>query len=566
MLLATTVELFDGLVAPRHPRPGPARRDRRLRPLRRHARPHRRAGGRRRPGRAGRRADRGARRRAGGARRRADRGRRRAAGQHRHHRRRARPGLGRRRGRRAGRPIPMCCTCSAPPPSGTTTTASSWRCERRTDHLGAEAPAALSAGSGSGASGPATSSSRPAPTNARSCSPTTTVPASCSPHGARTFLHRYGVQGRRAGRRVHHQRQRLRRRGRPARRRRARSTPSSTPAPRRRRSGARPSATAAASRCGPARWSPARAATSASPHARGRPARRSATSGEPLSPATCCWSAAAGTRRCTCSARPAASCATTTRSGRSCPASSSPGVSVAGAANGVFDLAGCLRERRARPAPRRSANSASPPAAPIAGGRPTEDGESPQPPGAVAGARPAAPQTRQFVDLQRDATVADLARAVGAGMRSVEHIKRYTTIGTAHDQGKTSGVIASGITAELLGRPRSRASAPPRSGRRTRRSRSPRWPDAAAVACSTPNGSPRVHDWHVDPRRGVRGRRAVEAPALLPAARGGHGDRGAARVRRRPRRRRHPRRLHPRQDRRAGPGRRARSSTCSTRT
>ncbi len=33
----------------------------------------------------------------------------------------------------------------------------------------------------------------------------------------------------------------------------------------------------------------------------------------------------------------------------------------------------------------------------------------------------------------------------------MEHIKRYTTIGTAHDQGKTSGVIASGITAELLG-------------------------------------------------------------------------------------------------------------------
>ena len=59
----------------------------------------------------------------------------------------------------------------------------------------------------------------------------------------------------------------------------------------------------------------------------------------------------------------------------------------------------------------------------------------------------------QFVDLQRDATVADIARAVGAGLRSIEHIKRYTTIGTAHDQGKTSGVITSGIIAELLGIP-----------------------------------------------------------------------------------------------------------------
>jgi sarcosine oxidase subunit alpha len=38
-------------------------------------------------------------------------------------------------------------------------------------------------------------------------------------------------------------------------------------------------------------------------------------------------------------------------------------------------------------------------------------------------------------------------------MRSAEHVKRYTTIGTAHDQGKTSGVLASAITAELLGAP-----------------------------------------------------------------------------------------------------------------
>lgn len=58
----------------------------------------------------------------------------------------------------------------------------------------------------------------------------------------------------------------------------------------------------------------------------------------------------------------------------------------------------------------------------------------------------------RFVDLQRDATVADILRATGAGMTSVEHVKRYTTIGTAHDQGKTSGVIASGIVAQALGR------------------------------------------------------------------------------------------------------------------
>ncbi|GAA4511888.1 2Fe-2S iron-sulfur cluster-binding protein [Brevibacterium yomogidense] len=54
------------------------------------------------------------------------------------------------------------------------------------------------------------------------------------------------------------------------------------------------------------------------------------------------------------------------------------------------------------------------------------------------------------VDLQRDQTVADVLRAVGAGMRSVEHIKRYTSISTANDQGKTSSVNAMGVIASLL--------------------------------------------------------------------------------------------------------------------
>ncbi|MBE8518832.1 (2Fe-2S)-binding protein [Amycolatopsis sp. H6(2020)] len=57
----------------------------------------------------------------------------------------------------------------------------------------------------------------------------------------------------------------------------------------------------------------------------------------------------------------------------------------------------------------------------------------------------------RFVDQQRDATVSDVLRATGAGLRSLEHVKRYTTIGTAHDQGKTSGMLAAGITAEALG-------------------------------------------------------------------------------------------------------------------
>ena len=87
---------------------------------------------------------------------------------------------------------------------------------------------------------------------------------------------------------------------------------------------------------------------------------------------------------------------------------------------------------------------------PVTGGSPSRPG----PARAVAVPDPdrsPAHGDRQFVDLQRDVTVADLARATGAGLRSVEHVKRYTTAGTAHDQGKTSGVLASGIVAELLG-------------------------------------------------------------------------------------------------------------------
>jgi sarcosine oxidase subunit alpha len=58
---------------------------------------------------------------------------------------------------------------------------------------------------------------------------------------------------------------------------------------------------------------------------------------------------------------------------------------------------------------------------------------------------------RCFVDLQRDATVADVLRATGAGLRSPEHVKRYTTIGTGADQGRTSNVPALGVIATALG-------------------------------------------------------------------------------------------------------------------
>ncbi len=64
----------------------------------------------------------------------------------------------------------------------------------------------------------------------------------------------------------------------------------------------------------------------------------------------------------------------------------------------------------------------------------------------------AAGKSRAFVDFQNDVTAKDLRLAVKEGMRSIEHVKRYTTNGMATDQGKMSNINGLNITAEALGR------------------------------------------------------------------------------------------------------------------
>lgn len=59
--------------------------------------------------------------------------------------------------------------------------------------------------------------------------------------------------------------------------------------------------------------------------------------------------------------------------------------------------------------------------------------------------------SEHFVDLQRDQTVADIQAALDAGLRSVEHVKRATYIGTAIDQGRTSSPLTAAIVNQLLG-------------------------------------------------------------------------------------------------------------------
>jgi len=59
---------------------------------------------------------------------------------------------------------------------------------------------------------------------------------------------------------------------------------------------------------------------------------------------------------------------------------------------------------------------------------------------------------RAWLDLQNDVTVKDVVQSEKEGFRSVEHMKRYTTLGMATDQGKTSNVNALAVMAELTGK------------------------------------------------------------------------------------------------------------------
>ncbi|TGR63527.1 sarcosine oxidase subunit alpha, partial [Mesorhizobium sp. M2D.F.Ca.ET.223.01.1.1] len=54
---------------------------------------------------------------------------------------------------------------------------------------------------------------------------------------------------------------------------------------------------------------------------------------------------------------------------------------------------------------------------------------------------------------QNDVTAKDIRQAVHEGMRSIEHVKRFTTNGMATDQGKTSNMHGLAIAAEELGKP-----------------------------------------------------------------------------------------------------------------
>ena len=57
-----------------------------------------------------------------------------------------------------------------------------------------------------------------------------------------------------------------------------------------------------------------------------------------------------------------------------------------------------------------------------------------------------------FIDFQNDVTASDVDLAWREGYRSVEHLKRYTTLGMASDQGKTSNLVGLARMATAMGK------------------------------------------------------------------------------------------------------------------
>ncbi len=110
-------------------------------------------------------------------------------------------------------------------------------------------------------------------------------------------------------------------------------------------------------------------------------------------------------------------------------------LTVAGAANGAFTLAEALREGHEA-----GGGEGAPPNAPPGQYR-------------VEASWPKADEEgRRWIDFQNDVTLKDVVLAAREGYVSVEHLKRYTTLGMATDQGKTANVNGLAAMAALTGR------------------------------------------------------------------------------------------------------------------
>jgi sarcosine oxidase subunit alpha len=134
------------------------------------------------------------------------------------------------------------------------------------------------------------------------------------------------------------------------------------------------------------------------------------------------------------------------------PASSAERERSAGACRGVNGLAAVLEDGAAAGAAAAHASGSVARHFVVPSYRVTGDEARADVSPAVLPPAPASTASKAFVDWQNDVTANDLALAAREGFRSIEHIKRYTTVGMATDQGKTSNLNALGIVAGQLGR------------------------------------------------------------------------------------------------------------------
>jgi len=122
-----------------------------------------------------------------------------------------------------------------------------------------------------------------------------------------------------------------------------------------------------------------------------------------------------------------------------------PRLTPAGACNGAFSTAACLREGQEAAL-----------AALAALGRAAPDMALPQAEDAPYSITPFwqtdGVEGRQWLDFANDVTTKDVKLSAQENFRSVEHMKRYTTQGMAPDQGKNSNVAALAVLADVTGR------------------------------------------------------------------------------------------------------------------
>lgn len=122
-----------------------------------------------------------------------------------------------------------------------------------------------------------------------------------------------------------------------------------------------------------------------------------------------------------------------------------PGMAVAGAANGALTLAAALAQGQA------TANAQIEQLGFAASHTATPRAED-EPHSGAAFWHVRESTKRAWLDQQNDVTVKDVKQSYREGFRAVEHLKRYTTLGMATDQGKTANIPALAIMAECTGK------------------------------------------------------------------------------------------------------------------